>query len=78
LDLPFFDYVARRYEGEIAHELSANYTNRLEDFKGKLLHIQSKNMKPEDKSRLYLLRSDSIRGLEEIKIILTDNGLEVM
>lgn len=43
LDLPFLDYVARRYKGEIAEELSANYTNRLDRFKIELLNAYNRD-----------------------------------
>jgi len=78
LDLPFFDYVARRYEGEIAQELSAYYSNRLEDFKGKLLKECSKNFQEDKSDTLYLLRIRPDRRFEELNLQVSEDGLEVI
>jgi hypothetical protein len=78
LDLPFFDYVFKRYEGEIVQELSAFYSNRLEDFKGKLLHLCGQNTQKEEKGILRLLRVCPDRRFEELTFAITDSKFEVI
>ena len=79
LDLPFFDYVARRYEGEMTHELSAYYANRLEDFKGKLLRVCSEEPHlKEGSDMLYLLRIRPDRRFEKLKLFIYEDELEVI
>ncbi|AFV11902.1 serine/threonine protein kinase [Thermacetogenium phaeum DSM 12270] len=79
LDLPFLDYVARRYEGDVVEELSANYTDRLERFKGDLMNIYHTGQRPEqDEDRyLRLLRIGPDRTFRVMKIIVSDSSLEV-
>ncbi|WP_066633168.1 hypothetical protein [Desulfolucanica intricata] len=77
LDLPFLDYVERRYQGEVAEELSAYYANRIEQFKVRLLNYYlSKNMV--DNQDLRILRLDSNRAFKVMRIIISENGLEVI
>lgn len=78
LDLPFFDYVARRYEGNVTYQLSTYYSNRLEDFKGKLLQVYN-NLYSEDKSdTLHLLRFRPDRRFDEVNLLISTDGLEVI
>ena len=77
LDLPFLDFVERRYEGEVAEQLSAYYNDRLERFKVKLLDIYEKNASNND-NQLQLLRIDTARKHELKKVIILDNKLEVI
>ena len=76
LDLPFFDYVTRRYEGEITHELSAYYGNRLEDFKGKLLRADKGQTGFTDVLRLLRIRPD--RRFEQLVVRVQDDRLDVI
>lgn len=43
LDLPFLDYVARRYEGDVTQDLTAYYMDRLQRFKAELLEAQGRS-----------------------------------
>jgi len=74
LDLPFLDYVAQRYEGELAQGLSAYYKDRLERFKVSLLE----SSKASDKEVLKLLMIGADRKFSVTKIILGENSLEVL
>lgn len=78
LDLPFFDYVAKRYEGDLTYQLSAYYANRLEDFKGKLIKSCTDSSKPSEDEELRLLRILSNRGFEELTLCVGQNKLEVV
>lgn len=78
LDLPFFDYVARRYQGERTHELSMYYANRLEDFKAKLLLEYRKKSRLGSNHTLRLLRIRSDRRFEELRLNLEENRLEAI
>lgn len=75
LDLPFLDYVARRYVGDMSFHLSAYYTNRLEGFKGKLLQTYEK---PVVNDTLYLLRIRPDRKFEELTLLVGKDELEVI
>ncbi|HHV07442.1 MAG TPA: protein kinase [Firmicutes bacterium] len=78
LDLPFFDYVARRYKGELTHELSVYYLNRLEDFKGKLLNAFNEQAHRKDEhSVLHLVRVRPDRRFEDLKLHIDRDKLEV-
>ena len=77
LDLPFLDYVARRYEGEVAEALSPFYADRLERFKVSLLGSveMKRTIEPTDIRMLVSTRSGRI----EIKrVIISDGKLEVL
>ena len=78
LDLPFFDYVAQRYRGELTHSLSAYYQNRLEDFKGKLLETYAKDIRLSgDDKELHLVRIRLDRKLDDLRLHINDDRLEV-
>lgn len=77
LDLPFFDYVARRYEGEVTEELSAYYADRLERFKVELVEHFYKNKSKEEK-HLRLLMVGTDRKFNFMKIAVDGNRLEVL
>jgi len=76
LDLPFLDYVFRRYEGQITHELSGYYSNRLQDFKGKLL--QSAGTEPNVSDKLCLLRIRPDRTFEQLVMTVQEDRLGVV
>lgn len=76
LDLPFLDYVARRYEGDVAEELSANYTDRLERFKVDLMNMYTSQEQDGDR-HLRLLRVGPDRTFQVMRILVSDNSLEV-
>lgn len=76
LSLPFLDYIARRYEGEMAEELSAYYANRLEQFKVELLDIYNKQ-KEDKEDYLTLIRIRYGGGFEVIKVHVAGKSLEV-
>lgn len=78
LDLPFFDYVARRYEGDMTYQLSAYYSNRLEDFKGKLLQVYDRVYSGDTSETLYLLRIRPDRRFEELRLLISKDELEVI
>lgn len=76
LDLPFLDYVFRRYEGQISHELSGYYANRLQDFKGKLL--KSAGTEPNVSDKLCLLRIRPDRTFEQLVMTVQEDRLGVV
>lgn len=76
LDLPFLDYVAARYEGELAVELSAFYADRLERFGAALL--AEYDSPGGDGECLELLRIDADRRLRPLRIAFSDGHLEVL
>jgi hypothetical protein len=76
LNLPFLDYISRRYEGELAEELSAHYANRLEQLKVDLLDIYNKQ-KEDEKDYLTLIRIKYGGGFEVIKVHVASGSLEV-
>ncbi|SHI78995.1 protein kinase domain-containing protein [Desulfofundulus thermosubterraneus] len=78
LDLPFLDYVARRYEGDVAEELSAYYADRLERFKVELMHLYNENRKQHDQQHLQLLRVGPDRRFQVMKVLVSDASLEVL
>lgn len=73
LDLPFLDYVTRRFDGEVAEELSPFYAERLERFKMEIL-----NRVPLDDRVLRLVRLDHEGGFKTIRIAVNGNRLEVI
>ncbi|MDR9756353.1 MAG: protein kinase [Thermoanaerobacterales bacterium] len=72
LELPFLDFIARRYQGNVAEELSAYYANRLEQFKVKLLAASEQK-----DGYLTLLRIRYGGSFDVIKIHVSDDSLEV-
>lgn len=76
LDLPFLDYVARRYQGEVAEQLSAYYADRLEQFKVKLL--EEGKGKPGEQHSLQLLHIGANRNFQVTEINVTRDNLEVL
>lgn len=75
LDLPFLDYVARRYRGEVAEELSVFYLDRLQRFKISLLqHINNKT----EEDHIELLSIAGSRGFEIMSIKIDKDNLEVI
>lgn len=75
LDLPFLDYVAQRYEGEMAAQLSAHYADRLERFKASLLEASAGST---DQSELQLLRIGADRQFKPLRIHFYGDHLEVV
>lgn len=80
LDLPFLDYVARRYKGEIAEELSANYANRLDWFKAELLNACNREqvIERDGINPLTLLRIGHDYEFQTMTIQRIGDVLEVM
>lgn len=76
LDLPFLDYVARRYEGEVAEKLSAYYADRLERFKVALLNVYVNRQK--DEQALLMLRIGADRKFTVMKGLISGGSLEVL
>ena len=76
LDLPFFDFVARRYDGDLTHQLSPYFSNRLEEFKGRLLADDAG--KTRERNELRLLRVQPDRKFEELTLLVAKDGLEVV
>lgn len=77
LDLPFFDYVWRRYEGDVTEELSAFYADRLERFKVRLIEHNYK-IRNEEELQLRLLLIGTNRKFKFMKINIDENCLEVL
>lgn len=77
LDLPFLDFVEKRYEGEIAEELSGYYADRLECFKVELLKLYRFEGHNDDQY-LRLLRIDPARRFIVTQLSLIDGKLEVL
>lgn len=78
LDLPFLDYVTRRYRGEVAEELSAFYADRLERFKVRLL-TEHENHKVHDRGNgLKILVMGKGRKIELRHLLIDDGRLEVL
>ena len=75
LDLPFLDYVARRYQGEVAEELSVFYLDRLQRFKIILLENINNNTGEE---HMELLSIAGSRNFEIISIKIDHDSLEVI
>lgn len=74
LDLPFLDFVARRYQGEIAERISQFYEDRLDLFKAMLL--DKKGNIEEDK--LALLKVGSSESFQVLTVRVNDDVLEVL
>lgn len=70
LDLPFLDYVKRRYAGEISSQLSAHYGNRLAALKARLI----KRLADGEDSDIRLLRIEKDRSLTLLRINVSDGG----
>lgn len=68
LDLPFFDYVQERAQGEVARELSVFYSDRLERFKAKLLTGNSETITNDQILELLMFDSSNEFYLKKIKI----------
>ena len=66
----------RRYEGQITHELSGYYSNRLQDFKGKLL--QSGRTEADVSDKLCLLRIRPDRTFEQLVMTVQEDRLGVV
>ena len=77
LDLPFFDYVWRRYEGDVTEELSAFYADMLERFKVRLIEHYYK-VKGKEDFYLWLLMVGTDRKFKFMKVAVNDNSLEVL
>lgn len=75
LDLPFLDYVARRYRGAVAEELSVYYMDRLQRFKVKLL--EKLGHMPRH-GQIELLSLAGSRSFENICIKVDGKHLEVI
>jgi hypothetical protein len=73
LDLPFLDFVARRYQGEIAERISKFYEDRLDLFKAMLLDERG-NIE-EDKLGLLKVGSENFQVLT---MRVNDEVLEVL
>lgn len=74
LDLPFLDYVASRYRGQVAEELSVFYMDRLQRFKVMLL--ENLENTPQD-GHIELLSMAGSRKFETLSIKVADEHLEV-
>ncbi|MGQ9681557.1 MAG: protein kinase domain-containing protein [Anaerolineae bacterium] len=74
LDLPFLDYVARRFEGELSAQVSAFYSDRLERYQAQLLRTCAAEEVPDT---LRLLRVGADRRLQALRLRLGDQ-LEVL
>jgi hypothetical protein len=74
LELPFLDYVIRRFEGEVAESLTAFYAHRLERFKARLLDCYASSLSD---NSLRLLRIGKGRGFQLMKVIFSGDQLEV-
>ena len=75
LDLPFLDYVARRYRGEVAEELSVFYVDRLQRFKIALLESLKK---APGEGHIELISMAGSRSFETISIKVDNDHLEVI
>lgn len=78
LDLPFLDYVARRYKGEVAEELSAFYADRLERLKVELLTEFERENVLKPRNELQLLIVGRGRRIELKRLLLEDGRVEVL
>jgi serine/threonine protein kinase len=78
LDLPFLDYVTRRYKGEVAEELSAFYADRLERFKVQLLTLYENEETSYNDTHLKLLVVGNGRRIELKQLLIDDGKLEVL
>jgi hypothetical protein len=72
LELPFLDYVTRRYQGEIAENISVFYAQRLERFKVALLKRY-----PQTGDNIELIRIGDEHRLNPITITVRNDKLEV-
>lgn len=76
LDLPFLDYVIRRFEGHVAEALTAFYAYRLERFKARLLECYA--TPAVDEGSLRLLRIGRDRNFQLMRVIFSGDQLEVV
>lgn len=74
LDLPFLDFVARRYQGEIAERISKFYEDRLALFKAMLLDERG-NI---EEDKLTLLKLGSTESFQVLTVRVNDDVLEVL
>lgn len=72
LELPFLDYVTRRYQGEVAEEISVFYAQRLEKFKVSLLNRYSC---PEEE--VQMIRMGDNHWFNHIALAVQGTKLEV-
>jgi len=75
LDLPFLDYVARRYRGQVTEEMSVFYMDRLQRFKVMLLEVLDNTLQD---GHIELLSMAGTRKFEIINIKIADEHLEVI
>ncbi|MEN6643977.1 MAG: protein kinase [Armatimonadia bacterium] len=73
LNLSFLDYVMARQRGEISRQLQACYADRLERFKGQLLHAYP----PETGPDLILVRLRTNRMFHQQRFTVSEHRLEV-
>lgn len=73
IDLPFLDFVRRRFTGEVSTQLSANYINRIAVLKNSLIKYAI-NVSDAD---VKILRIGKDRQLKLFKININDQNLEV-
>lgn len=76
LNLPFLDYVARRYRGELTADLTAFYANRLQRFKAELIRYYQNSRQPAGEDEGHLLRLAAGR-LKSVRLEFAAGGLEV-
>jgi hypothetical protein len=72
LELPFLDYVTRRYQGEVAENITVFYAQRLERFKVALL-----NRYTQTRDGIELIRMGDEHRLNPITITIQNDKLEV-
>lgn len=72
LELPFLDYVTRRYQGEVAEEISVFYAQRLEKFKVSLLNGYSC---PDEE--VQMIRMGDNHWFNHIALVVHGTKLEV-
>ncbi|HZH88869.1 MAG TPA: protein kinase [Chitinophagaceae bacterium] len=73
LDLPFFDYVIKRQQGDVTGELSPYYADRLERFKVDLMTYYA-NTRYSQVQNLRLLKIGADRNFQVIDISFSKNG----
>lgn len=72
LPLPFLDYLAIRSAGGMGQILQLSYIDRLEAFKNQIL-----NQNKPDEDELYLVKQNEDFDLQECKLSINDDCLEV-
>lgn len=73
LSLPFLDYMMMRQRGQVSGQLQACYADRLERFKGQLLHPSP----PDDGAGLVLVRLRTNRMFHQQRFTVHEDRLEV-